>query len=72
MINPWLKKNPLMSMWLSAANRVAGSVRGQAVAEAKRQFNAPSIAVTKKKSNLRPTASRLIKVTVKRKQDRTP
>ena len=40
MSNPWLKKNPLMSMWLSAANRVAGAVRGQATAQAKPQVNA--------------------------------
>jgi len=37
MANPWLKKNPLMSMWLSSANRVAGSMRGQVAAEVKRQ-----------------------------------
>lgn len=37
MKNPWLKKNPLMSMWLSGANSIAGSVRGKASAEAKRQ-----------------------------------
>jgi hypothetical protein len=40
MSNPWLKKNPFMSMWLSTANRVAGSMRGQATAEAKRQVKA--------------------------------
>jgi hypothetical protein len=38
--NPWLKKNPFMSMWLSAANRVGGSLRGQATAQVKRQVNA--------------------------------
>ena len=37
MANPWLRKNPYMSMWLSGANAVAGSMRGQAVAQAKRQ-----------------------------------
>ena len=37
MRNPWIKKNPFMSMWLSGANAVAGSVRGRATAEAKRQ-----------------------------------
>jgi hypothetical protein len=37
MSNPWLKKNPFMSMWLSSASRVAGSVRGQAAAQVKRQ-----------------------------------
>lgn len=40
MTNPWLKKNPFMSMWLSTANRVAGSMRAQATAQAKRQINA--------------------------------
>jgi len=33
-----------MSMWLSAANRIAGTMRGQAAAQAKRQISA---AVTK-------------------------
>lgn len=37
MKNPWTKKNPLMSMWLSGANAVAGSARGRAIAESKRQ-----------------------------------
>ncbi len=37
MRNPWLKKNPFMSMWLSGANAMAGSLRGQATAQAKRQ-----------------------------------
>lgn len=40
MSNPWLKKNPFMSMWLSEANRMAASLRGQATAQAKRQINA--------------------------------
>jgi hypothetical protein len=35
--NPWLKKNPFMSMWLSGANTILGSARGRAVAEARRQ-----------------------------------
>lgn len=37
MKNPWLKKNPLMSMWLSGANTVANSARAHMTAEAKRQ-----------------------------------
>ena len=37
MTNPWLKKNPFMSMWLSGANSVAGSLRAQAAAQVKRQ-----------------------------------
>jgi hypothetical protein len=39
MKNPWLKKNPLLSIWLSGANAVAGSVRGRAQAEARRAVN---------------------------------
>jgi hypothetical protein len=34
---PWLKKNPLMSMWLCGANAVMGSARSRATAEGKRQ-----------------------------------
>jgi hypothetical protein len=37
MKNPWTKKNPFLSMWLSGANAVAGKVRGHATAQAKRQ-----------------------------------
>ena len=37
MRNPWTTKNPFMSVWLSSANKVMGSARGQATAEAKRQ-----------------------------------
>ena len=43
----WLKKNPFMSMWLSGANRVAGSVRGQVAAEAKRQATSAAEQATK-------------------------
>ena len=39
MNNPWLKKNPFMSMWLSGANKIAGSARSQVAAETKRQIN---------------------------------
>ena len=44
MSNPWLKKNPFLSMWLSGANSVANTARGRIAAEAKRQT---SSAVTK-------------------------
>ena len=37
MKNPWLAKNPFMSMWLSGANSYWGAARGHAVAEAHRQ-----------------------------------
>jgi hypothetical protein len=35
--NPWTKKNPFLSMWLSGENSVMGSARSRASAEAKRQ-----------------------------------
>ena len=37
MRNPWMKKNPLMSLWLSSANVAMGSARGHASAAARRQ-----------------------------------
>jgi hypothetical protein len=37
MKNPWTRKNPFMSMWLSGANAVAGSARSRALAESRRQ-----------------------------------
>lgn len=37
MKNPWLKKNPFMSMWLSGAHRVVGAARGLAAAAVKRE-----------------------------------
>lgn len=40
MSNPWLKKNPFLSMWLSGANVVASAARGRIAAEAKRQSSA--------------------------------
>ena len=40
MPSPWLKKNPLLSLWLSAANAWAGAARGAMTAAAKRQMTA--------------------------------
>jgi hypothetical protein len=37
MKNPWTKKNPFLSMWLSGANALTGAARGRATAEGKRQ-----------------------------------
>ncbi len=37
MANPWTKKNPLLSMWLSGANAVAGKARRAGAAAAKGQ-----------------------------------
>jgi hypothetical protein len=47
MRNPWTTKNPAMSIWLSAANRVAGSARGQASAAVKRQVATTQAEVTR-------------------------
>ena len=37
MANPWTKKNPLLSMWLSGANALAGKARSAGMTEMKRQ-----------------------------------
>ena len=37
MNNPWLKKNPFMSMWLSGLNTATNSARGHMAAEMQRQ-----------------------------------
>jgi hypothetical protein len=49
MTNPWLKKNPFLSMWLSGANTVASSARGRIASEAKRQS---TIAINKAVSEM--------------------
>ena len=38
MRNPWAQKNPWLSLWLSAANGVAGAARGHANAALQRQI----------------------------------
>jgi hypothetical protein len=35
-----LKKNPFLSMWLSGANSIVGSIRGRTTAHARRQASA--------------------------------
>lgn len=52
MTNPWTKKNPLMSMWLSGANTVLGAARGHATAAAKRQATTLATQITKDVLNL--------------------
>jgi hypothetical protein len=46
MYDAMFKKNPLMSLWMSAANSAAGSARGQWMAEMHRQQNAMMRAFT--------------------------
>ena len=37
MNNPWMARNPFLSMWLSAANSTLGAARGQALSFARQQ-----------------------------------
>ena len=46
MKNPWTKKNPYMSMWLSGANKMISSARGPATAAVKREVNKATSAAT--------------------------
>jgi hypothetical protein len=57
MANPLAKKNPLLSIWLSAANAWAGAARGMMAAEVRRQQKAAAKATTRppaKKKRQRP------------------
>ena len=47
MKNPWVKKNPFLSMWLSGANTVAGKARSRATAESRRQVSTMMTDTTK-------------------------
>jgi len=69
MTNPWLKKNPFMSMWLSGANSVANSARGAIAAEAKRQSTAAITKATSEMFGSRPVAKR---APARRKKNRFP
>ena len=67
MKNPWTKKNPLMSMWLSGANAVAGAARGRAIAEGKRRAATAMTKSTKQTVNF---WSSLVAPTPKKKKRR--
>jgi hypothetical protein len=47
MKNHWTKKNPVMSIWLSSANAVAGAARGRITAAGRRQSTAVRKEATK-------------------------
>jgi hypothetical protein len=47
MTNPWLKKNPWLSMWMSGANAIFGSARAHATAEARRHAAATTAEMAK-------------------------
>lgn len=46
MSNPWIKKNPFMSMWMSGANAMLGFARGHGHVAARRQASAMTAAAT--------------------------
>jgi len=47
MKNPWLAKNPFLSMWMSAGNSVLGAARGHALNAARMQQAATMNAATR-------------------------
>ena len=55
--NPWLKKNPLLSIWLSTANAMMGAARGQALAAVARSAGAALKPARKKAAARRKPAS---------------
>lgn len=69
MSNPWLKKNPFMSMWLSTANRMAGTLRGQATAQAKRQ--ATTLVADAVRESLKPWSAAAGPPATKRKSSKS-
>ena len=68
MPNPWLKKNPFMSMWLSTANRLTGSLRARASAEGKRQLNAAVSEVTRENLKILADAAKPAATRTKRRR----
>ena len=53
--NPWLKANPLLSLWLSGANAMLGVARGQMAAAIARSARA---AASGGRAAARPAAGR--------------
>ena len=47
MKNPWLAKNPYMSLWLSTANKLMAPARSMVIAEGRRQAAAMRAEATK-------------------------
>jgi len=70
MKNPWLKKNPFLSIWLSVANTVLGSVSGQARAAGQREIKRMMTKTTNEVSDFWLAALAPAKRQVKRKSHR--
>ncbi|UPY38804.1 hypothetical protein [Sediminicoccus sp. KRV36] len=64
---PRVTRNPLMSLWLSAANRAANTGRGMMMAEAKRQQTALTTATTQDVTRFWARALRSVSVPPPRK-----
>lgn len=58
MNNPWLKKNPWLSMWLSGANAIFGTARSVAAAQLQRQTRAASAQLVKAATVSKPAPKR--------------
>lgn len=72
MTNPWLKKNPFMSMWLSGANSLANTARVRLAAEAKRQSKAAVTKATNDMFAAWPGSSRPATPKKRKKKNRFP
>ena len=51
MSNPWMKKNPRLSIWLSSVNSAMGAARGHTTAAAKRQTRTMMSTAAKQMAN---------------------
>ena len=59
MANPMTKKNPLLSIWLSAANAWGGAARGQLAAALRRQQAAALRTATRPMARKSPSGKEL-------------
>ena len=71
MANPWTKKNPFLSMWLSGLNAILGAARGQTMAAAKRQASTVATAVARASAKPARKRTRVSTTTPKRKKRTT-
>jgi len=68
--NPWGKRNPFLSMWLSGANAVFGATRNQVMRAMHRQANAVMAEGTRQMLALSGMAPAARKRPVKRRRRR--
>lgn len=63
-----MKKNLFMSLWLSTANRLAGSLRCHATAQVKRRLNAAVTEATRENMKLWPQGAKPVATKPKRRR----